>query len=170
MCLCFQSFFDLSRGSDQFIISLSHPNHAEGVSVCAKRNIIGRSPHHLHEVQLHLRHGATSFICAAWSGNDVLALLEMMLTLRANDVVPCGTNEKIQLERVGFFWQPNRDFSGATAPSRRKRLALVGENSPPDCFLPSPSGSPSWFESLCIIRQQKQKTTPFGVVFVLAAE
>ena len=77
-------------------------------SVCAKRNIIygvavtslGASPHYLHEVQHR------SFV--PHGGNDVLATLEMMLPSRANDVVPCGTNEKIQVFRLGFFGRGGR--------------------------------------------------------------
>jgi len=35
--------------------------------------------------------------------NDVLASLKMMLTFAQNDVVPDGTNEKIQADWLGFF-------------------------------------------------------------------
>ena len=45
---------------------------------------------------------STSFICAA-SGNDVELTLKWCCVCHANDVVPYGTNEKIQLLRVGFF-------------------------------------------------------------------
>ena len=39
-------------------------------SVCAKRNIFGRSPHHLHGAQLHLRLVATA-VCVRLRRNDV---------------------------------------------------------------------------------------------------
>ena len=65
----------------------SCPNHAEGVFICAKRNFIGRKPTSLRSTSFV--RSATSFICAS-SGNDVLASLEMMLPLRANDVVPAA--------------------------------------------------------------------------------
>ena len=70
-------------------------------SVCVKRNIVGRSPHHceahhLHEVQ------PRSF--APRGGNDVLASLEMMLrALHANDVVPTAQMEKSIAEAMDFL-------------------------------------------------------------------
>ena len=47
-------------------------------SVCEKSNIIGQQPTSLRSTSF--ARSATSFICAARGGNDVLALLEMMLT------------------------------------------------------------------------------------------
>ena len=49
--------------------------------------------------------GATSFICAARGGNDVLASLEMMLrALHANDVVPTAQMKKsIAAEAMDFL-------------------------------------------------------------------
>ena len=64
---------------------VARPNHAEGVSVCAKRNFIDAKHHiiakHIICTKCNIIYGVavTSFICAA-SGNDV---------------VPFGTNEKI---------------------------------------------------------------------------
>ena len=79
--------------------AFSHPNHAEGVSVCAKRNFIGRKPTSLRSTSF--ARSATSFICAA-SGNDVLASLEMMLPLRANDVVPAAQMKNPKAELSDF--------------------------------------------------------------------
>ena len=45
---------------------------------------------------------STSFICAA-SGNDVLASLEMMLPLRANDVVPAAQMKNPRTKFSGFL-------------------------------------------------------------------
>ena len=45
----------------------------------------------------------TSFICAAHGGNDVDLRSNDVACKHANDVVPCGTNEKIQVIRLGFF-------------------------------------------------------------------
>ena len=103
------------------ISSAFAPNHAEGVCICAKRNIIDAhslandSITSFAEGNFIYANGVTSFICAARGGNDVLAFLEMMLrALHANDVVPCGTNEKIQVLRLGFFVLPlqNRSMQG----------------------------------------------------------
>ena len=67
--------------------------------VCAKRNIIGRKPTSLRSTSF--ARSATSFICAA-SGNDVLASLEMMLPLRANDVVPATQMKNPKAELSDF--------------------------------------------------------------------
>ena len=71
--------------------------------VCAKRNFIGRKPTSLRSTSF--ARSATSFICAA-SGNDVLASLEMMLPLRANDVVPAAQmkNPKAELSDFCDVW------------------------------------------------------------------
>jgi len=69
-------------------------------SVCAKRNFIGRKPTSLQSTSF--ARSATSFICAA-SGNDVLASLEMMLPLRANDVVPAAQMKNPKAE-LSDFW------------------------------------------------------------------
>ena len=39
-------------------------------------------------------------------------------------------------------------------------LELVGENSPPDCFLPQTSSAPSLFESLFFFQSKKQVLRP----------
>ena len=44
-------------------------------------------------------------------------------------------------------------------------LELVGENSPPDCFLPQTSSAPSLFESLFFFQSKKQVLQP---AFVMA--
>ena len=41
--------------------------------------------------------------------NDVLALLEMMLTFGQMMLCPADTNEKIQVFRLGFFWHTMAD-------------------------------------------------------------
>ena len=74
--------------------------------VCAKRNFIGRKPTSLRSTSF--ARSATSFICAA-GGNDVLALLEMMLRASTQMMLcPADTNEKIQVFRLGFFGRGRR--------------------------------------------------------------
>ena len=77
-------------------------NHAVGVSVCAERNFIGRKPTSLRSTSF--ARSATSFICAARGGNDISLRLNDVACKHANDVVPCGTNEKILKAMLsGFF-------------------------------------------------------------------
>ena len=75
---------------------------------------LGASPHHLPK--------ATSFE-ATPQHRSFVPHAAMMFSLRskwccvchANDVVPNGTNEKIQLFQVGFFWVRRRDLNLATS-------------------------------------------------------
>ena len=84
--------------------------------VCAKRNIIGRSPHHC---EAHHLPQATSFICVRLRRNDV-DFGQMMLRASTQMMLcPADTNEKIHRNRDGFF-------GGATRISHpRGRLALA---------------------------------------------
>ena len=72
---------------------------------------LGVSPHHWHEVQLHLRQRrnivhlcrAGRQRCSRFTRNDVACK-------HANDVVPCGTNEKKNEATASFFfWLGCRD-------------------------------------------------------------
>ena len=80
---------------------------------------LGESPHRwcAHHIicglpQLHLREAQPrSFVPKEWEmmfsrSCEATFRSETTLTLRSNDVVPCGTNEKIQVFRLGFFGSP----------------------------------------------------------------
>ena len=61
----------------------------------------------------------------------------------------------------------SKGFFRHTAVCLRVALLLepVGENSPPDCFLPQTSSAPSLFESLFFFQSKKQVLQP---AFVMA--
>ena len=61
-----------------------------------RRNIIGRKP-------TSFVRSTTSFICVRLQRNDVDIQSNDVACKHANDVVPSGTNEKIQADRLGFF-------------------------------------------------------------------
>ena len=65
---------------------------------------------------------STSFICAA-SGNDVLASLEMMLPLRANDVVPAA-QMKNPRTKFSDFWLGWPDLNRRMRESKSRALPL----------------------------------------------
>ena len=60
--------------------------------------------------------------------------------------------QKAGLATCFSFWRRVRDFFRRTPVHLRvaSLLDYVGENSPPDCFLPQTASAPSLFESLCL--------------------
>ena len=78
-------------------------------SVCAKRNIIGRKPTSLRSTSF--ARSATSF-CVRFADNDVLALLEMMLTFGQMMLCPADINEKNHRDCDGFFGGATRNRTG----------------------------------------------------------
>ena len=136
------------------------------LSVCAKRNIVGRRP-------TSLMRSITSFaacrniVLCPQADNDVFAMLIMMLTFGQMMLCPTDTNEKSSFRRTRIFGSP------CWARTKRKATNAFGVLSPQTSltgrFAPVPraSRSPQFVATPQPQQRRKRKTDrECGLLFV----